>query len=408
MELFAKRDFECDCGTTRTPDGAPCSLRSNAKTGVKGGVTGEAARPANKYNQNFGGTFCGCGDVYDPAKEKGTMFQCLGLGHLDSGGCGEDWWHPECLMGLPRQLSTAHPKISEVPAEEEAKIENGAPNEAHQTPTAAQEENTADDDSLPPGFPAEDTFDHLVCYKCVEANPWIKAYAGTEGFLPAVHYQGSTEANAPTAPAFTTTTTTPSTATGSKRKLEDDKDEGDTKRSRLDAVPEEPTTGPAPTPTAPKHTLLPPLPSGTFSIFLAEDFRDHLCRCPTCFPRLRLDPHLLDPEDPYEPPVSESDDQEDNQNGSVGSRSLLDRGEAALSTMDRMRAIEGVMAYNHLRDKVKAFLQPFAESGQAVGAEDVKAYFARLRGDAEAMRAAVSGAGGDNDGGDGRREQSGY
>lgn len=38
------------------------------------------------------------------------------------------------------------------------------------------------------------------------------------------------------------------------------------------------------------------------------------------------------------------------------------------------------MVYNHLKDKVKSFLQPFAESGQAVGAEDIKAYFEKLEG----------------------------
>jgi E3 ubiquitin-protein ligase UBR7 len=61
--------------------------------------------------------------------------------------------------------------------------------------------------------------------------------------------------------------------------------------------------------------------------------------------------------------------------------------------MDRVKAIEGVMVYNHLRDKVKAFLQPFAESGQAVGAEDIKAYFEKLRGDEEGIRLAGAGAG---------------
>ncbi len=69
------------------------------------------------------------------------------------------------------------------------------------------------------------------------------------------------------------------------------------------------------------------------------------------------------------------------------------------------------MVYNHLKDKVKSFLQPFAESGQAVGAEDIKAYFEKLRGDAEAIRAAggaAAGDAGDGDGnGDNRREQSG-
>ena len=66
------------------------------------------------------------------------------------------------------------------------------------------------------------------------------------------------------------------------------------------------------------------------------------------------------------------------------------------------------MAYNHLRDKVKTFLQPFAESGQAVGAEDVKAYFAKLRGDEEAMRLAAASAGGGSGTGDNRKEQGGY
>jgi E3 ubiquitin-protein ligase UBR7 len=50
------------------------------------------------------------------------------------------------------------------------------------------------------------------------------------------------------------------------------------------------------------------------------------------------------------------------------------------------------MVYAHLKDKVKAFLQPFAESGQVVGAEDIKAYFEKLRGDADAIKDAAGGA----------------
>lgn len=69
------------------------------------------------------------------------------------------------------------------------------------------------------------------------------------------------------------------------------------------------------------------------------------------------------------------------------------------------------MVYNHLKDKVKSFLQPFAESGQAVGAEDIKAYFEKLRGDAEAIRAAggaaVTAGDGTDGRGDKRRGQSG-
>lgn len=68
------------------------------------------------------------------------------------------------------------------------------------------------------------------------------------------------------------------------------------------------------------------------------------------------------------------------------------------------------MVYNHLKDKVKSFLQPFAESGQAVGAEDIKAYFEKLRGDEQGIKdaAGVSGGGdGGNGEGSNRREQSG-
>jgi len=69
------------------------------------------------------------------------------------------------------------------------------------------------------------------------------------------------------------------------------------------------------------------------------------------------------------------------------------------------------MVYNHLKDKVKAFLKPYAESGKAVGAEDIKAYFEKLRGDEAAIKEAGSRplvSGDDDKPGDNRKKQSGY
>ena len=192
------------------------------------------------------------------------------------------------------------------------------------------------------------------------------------------------------------------------------------------------------------HLSLPPAPTEAFSLFLHEDFRDHLCRCAECYPSLRAHPQLLEEEVSYEPPLSQEGDGDGE---SMGTRSLLDRGEAALSNVDRVRAIgksifyvisailpftlyqqysnhiksaimlisytttEGVMVYNHLKDKVKSFLQPFAESGQPVAAEDIKAYFEKLRGDDMAIKAAsgrlvTAGVDDSNEGGN-RSEQSG-
>ena len=84
------------------------------------------------------------------------------------------------------------------------------------------------------------------------------------------------------------------------------------------------------------HNYLPEPPKGSFSMFLKASFRERFCRCPSCYPKLSKFPQLLEEEESYEPPISESGE---DGGQSVGSASLLDRGEAALSNVDRVRAI---------------------------------------------------------------------
>lgn len=318
----------------------------------------------------------------------------------------------------------------------EAKKEEATNGDIANGDAAPAAQDDEEDPPLPPGFPSEDDFDGLLCYKCVNAFPWIKRYAGTKGFLPAVHHNPPTGEQPSSSPAAAVPG-----AESKKRKAEDDEEEetadsSSAKRQRSSSQGLE--NNPAPslvtvalpvvqTPpdstTAPSEPIRPPtclyenlppttdeIANGKISLLLEPSFRDHLCRCPTHFPILQPHPQLLEEEETYEQPLSESSEGGGPQ--SAGSKSLLDRGEAALSNMDRVRAIEGVMVYNHLRDKVKDFLQPFAESGKIVGAEDIKKYFETLRGDAEAMKAmraqqqAASGGGDGED--DNRREQGGY
>lgn len=141
------------------------------------------------------------------------MFQCLGLGTAEEGGCGEDWWHPGCIAGLgPDWFETTSkntpkkPKtdaflnsIAEV-AEAAVGDSNGQAEElskalestTEKTKTSQAEEDGDDEDPpMPPGFPHEDDFDGFICYKCVEANPWIKQYAGAPGFLAPVFYRSA-------------------------------------------------------------------------------------------------------------------------------------------------------------------------------------------------------------------------
>ncbi|RHZ62915.1 hypothetical protein CDV55_104899 [Aspergillus turcosus] len=417
VELFNKRNFVCDCGTARVSSGLPCTLRNDPKTGAKG-VRSQEPAPGNTYNHNFQNRFCGCGEDYNAFEEKGTMFQCLGLGTVETGGCGEDWWHPECLIGLPRDWY----KKAKVPTEDvEAAKQNSEAND-----------NDDEDTPLPPGFPAEDDFETFLCYKCVESNPWLKRYAGTPGFLPAVYKEGGlskgSESEEQRTGADPSDASSDPSTISKKRKADDDDtteakqtNEPAAKRTKSEVDGEQIPTeskpeSTQPEPAKPKHASLPnPPPSGKFSLFLKEDFREQFCRCPECYPNLAKYPQLREEEETYEPPLSE--DGEANGGGSNGTGSLYDRGEAALSNIDRVRAIEGAMVYNHLRDKVKEFLKPFAESGTAVSAEDIKAYFEKLRGDEQPIKDAAAGQasassrnGGNekDEGGDGRKEQSGY
>ncbi|MCJ1228640.1 hypothetical protein MMC12_005301 [Toensbergia leucococca] len=404
VELFNRRNFTCDCGTTRMPSDAPCTLRIDPSTGIKGPVHSQTAAENNSYNQNFRNRFCGCGQVYDAHQEKGTMYQCLGLTTETDGGCGEDWWHPECVVGPGREWQK---KMKTEKVAEDITIDGD------------QDDSTEAILPLPPGFPNEDDFDAFICYKCVGANSWIKRYADSPGFLPPVYHDRTAsdsidtrtanqdkETNAnqseESIPPLRTTSENsiiPSAISRKRRASGSDSELSDhttTKKLKAEDFP-----------TCNYVSLLSSSPR-PFSLFLQENFRAHFCRCPNCYPALSKYPQLLEEEEAYEPPLS-SDDDEGGE--SVGTASLLERGEAALSNVDRVRAIEGVMVYNHLKDKVKTFLQPFAESGQAVGAEDIKAYFEKLRGDAEAVReaggraAVVGGEGGEGEG-DHRREQS--
>jgi E3 ubiquitin-protein ligase UBR7 len=464
VELFNKRNFVCDCGTTRLPESTPCTLRVNSTTGQKGDVVGEEPAVGNKYNQNFRNKFCGCGEKYDPDEERGTMFQCLGLGTLEDGGCGEDWWHPECVMGLSREEFQQSIKKPEAESKDDASKNSGIMREVSFSRT--EEEATAhpegrrpsivtaiaaglandngldgndltagaeeedEDVPLPPGFPAEDDFEYFLCYKCVEANPWIKRYAGNTGFLPPVYCDASI--NAAQIKEMKSDTAASSNNDSKKRKADDDqvmstpevmappkRQKSEDPVTTLSAIPEDTTASAVmdhrPTCKLPSLTPLPVAATAKpFSLFLSSDFHNHLCHCATCFPLLKPHPQLLEEEDIYEPPISEDGN---NAEDSVGTGSLLDRGEAALNNMDRVRAIQGAMAYASLKEGLKGFLKPFAESGQMVGAEDIKAYFEKLRGDETGIQAAAGDAkkneenddgNGDGTDNDGRREQSGY
>lgn len=358
------------------------------------------------------------------------MFQCLGLGTAETGGCGEDWWHPGCVVGLgPDWYETSSQKgskktqstgllasITEV-AEDVVAETNGEAT----TDVPDLEEDDDDDPPLPPGFPHEDDFEGFICYKCVDANPWIKRYAGAPGFLAPVFRRSAAPSPERGLLAKTEEVIASHLAPPKKRKADDDEESIASDRSKRPKGVEAPAlesadaSVPPPAESLPakqaeakvcKLDALPPAPAGQMSLFFKADFRDHICHCLNCFPLLKPHEHLLEEEVNYEPSLSGSDGEAAG--STVGSGSIYERGESALKNVDRVKAIEGVMAFQQLKDKLKPLFQQFAGTGKAISAEDIKAHFAKMRGDDEAIKAAGEDAKTAKKDEDHRKEQGGY
>ncbi|OQS01334.1 hypothetical protein ACHHYP_01365 [Achlya hypogyna] len=79
VELYTKRHFRCDCGTTKFD--SPCSLYEGK----------DLRNDENVYSQNFSGLYCSCHRPYpDPERTSPeVMIQCVVC---------EDWFHEEHLF----------------------------------------------------------------------------------------------------------------------------------------------------------------------------------------------------------------------------------------------------------------------------------------------------------------------
>jgi len=106
---------------------------------------------------------------------------------------------------------------------------------------------------------------------------------------------------------------------------------------------------------------------GAGDIFCTFNFRERWCHCDSCLPPLQANRFLLEEEETYEPP-------DDPDSG----LSLEELGIRALEHIPRDKAIDGIHAFNELRDDLIKFLRPFAQEGKVVNESDVTDFFATL------------------------------
>ncbi|KAN0132006.1 hypothetical protein V8E53_010286 [Lactarius tabidus] len=381
LELFPKRHFRCDCPTSALAH--PCSLHKEP----------EAANDENVYGQNFWSKFCRCGRPYDAKSERETMIQCLAC---------EDWYHESCL-----NLRTRPP--SRLPSQEPL---NGGDEAAEVEQDDSRSE--ASSSGLPlPLITAED-YDAMVCRSCVSKIPVLQAWAGTPGISmvvrddpvsswnvigalqeddpvvddPIAERCQEVETDIPTPnveiPDSERTHTPTQSPSGDGSSSSSNTEALQTKKRTLPTQPS--ISGPSAKrprtygPSNPSQKLCQaPAPNlsaqaifaqdgtrtlGEGDIFLSGDWRERWCLCDLCLPRLQEHQYLLKEDDTYEPP-------EDPDSG----LSLEELGLRALERIPRDRALDGIRAFNSMRDELKNFLRPFAQEGREVAEVDVRGFF---------------------------------
>ncbi|KAI0030910.1 hypothetical protein K488DRAFT_19702, partial [Vararia minispora EC-137] len=356
LELFPKRAFVCDCPTAALAH--PCTLHPRL----------EPPNLANAYGRNFHGEFCRCGRPYDAMEEVETMIQCLTC---------EDWFHESCLNLRERPLTPTDARSSSL--------------------ADADADDTASDTSssdLPPPLVAAADYDALVCAACVRAHPLLRHYAGTPGALvvlrdalgeawriigrdvegeETVDVEGNEDGE---------TGTETGESEGNRKRTLSFADASDAKRPRLDSAPSPPPSSsssltvppplsapcrkPVPNVTAQRILARPPSDAelGAGDVFFTAGWRDRWCRCAACLPLLQTSPYLLEEEETYEPPADPD-----------SHFSLEELGMRALARLPRDRAIDGIHAFNNMRDGLMAFLRPFAQEGKVVAEEDIHRFF---------------------------------
>ncbi|KAH7059778.1 putative zinc finger in N-recognin-domain-containing protein [Linnemannia elongata] len=364
VELFTKRAFRCDCGTKKFKN-VKCTLDTKPAGAVN---------ELNQYNHNFLGRFCWCDVQYDPHKEENTMLQCV---------ICEDWFHDNCIGITPhgddfddficRTCTRDHPFIKRYVHHPSFMIglseKGGGPKSVVMVDSSKAPGNTKVT-LIKEGVKTESSNSLVDVVSTVEDKTAVTMTTATTS-------TSVTDSTMITKSSTTTVVTTTDSVAESqeeklaqgKRSLEpatnrsSDETEDSNKRIKLDAetksdsaickLDQQPTD---------------PYPDQEVNLFATEGWRDLLCQCTSCmtmYTEEGVASFILGEEAVYE---AEDDDEAES--------STLESGMKKLGEMDRVQMMDGMIAYNRMRDEVRAFLEPYSQQGKVVTESDIHAFFA--------------------------------
>ncbi|KAG7095206.1 hypothetical protein E1B28_005981 [Marasmius oreades] len=283
------------------------------------------------------------------------MIQCLAC---------EDWFHESCC------------NLRDRPAPREQTPEENDQYQVNENENETRSE--ASSSGLPPPLLEASDYDAFICGSCVSKNSVLQRYAGSAGCLIVTRDSSSSPWKLyPEKDAVDNLSRSENTNCSQKRRSSPTGfSERNAKRQRVSPSSSSSSSEPCLAPSSSHQSdkiytgirdseHLATL--GTGDIFLTEGFRDRWCQCSTCLPLLKANRYLLEEEDTYEPP-SDPD----------SGLSLEELGMRALSRLPRDRAIDGIHAFNAMREDLVQFLRPFAQDGKVVSDSDVKTFFETL------------------------------
>ncbi|XP_031634882.1 putative E3 ubiquitin-protein ligase UBR7 [Contarinia nasturtii] len=344
IELYTKRNFRCDCGTSKIL-AIRCKLDANKMDD----------NDKNTYNQNFSGVYCVCHRPYPDEQDdiQDEMIQCVFC---------EDWFHSRHLNAIVPEPNAFDEMICD-----SCTLKNDFLNyySGYCITSNADDINTTINTSDELNVTDNDVANKSTATEKGSAETEKKDIEKKDASLNAEInqcIQDIIEINKNNVQSENSTSST------NKRSSNTNDDTPPNKKFKIDEEAASSSSDVCQKPTV-------ALSKFAGASFWPIEWRTKICKCSQCLQMYKKNDveFLLDDEDTVHAYQEKGKAKAENRNTSI--QDIQEETMRAISGLDHVAQIETVMAYNKLKKKLTEFLAPFVQSEQVVTEKDVATFF---------------------------------